>query len=373
MRVFLITVIFFIVAPAHALVKPIGFTNTVKSVAVGATSTVKFASTSTGTIYTKIVNIGAASLGAVYRKRAFSPWGALLTAAIVAAGYLIDDATQDITATSPEYTGIGTCLNATPVPASTASECLQRSVTQFGTPHYMVRDPAKNYRYFIKQTSDDVLHSWWDTPGQIDILNDQPAGGVTTVTDTELATALQPALTSQVLQDVLVDPATGVPDSLITEIQDAATQLQTEDDTLLDTDPLTNPSTPNKTVAESQLEELIKANQQPTGSQQEPQPIDYTFNASPPTYDETLVTPDKTDLTVILNTAKTQIDGFTSKVGINATAGDCNISTPFTLGSETGVASIDFCSQAALVQQIGVVVLAIAYLLSGLIVLGVKA
>ena len=60
----------------------------------------------------------------------------------------------------------------------------------------------------------------------------------------------------------MTDPETGLPDSVITEIATAATDLDTEVALLEDADPLNDPVvlTPEQTGNEAMLEELIKTN-----------------------------------------------------------------------------------------------------------------
>ncbi|MBE8233021.1 MAG: hypothetical protein HAW67_04740 [Endozoicomonadaceae bacterium] len=270
---------------SHALVKAVGLTNTIRTAVPGLTTRAKFLSTATGSVFTKVIDIGLASIGAVFSKRAFSPWAAGITVAIVAAGYLIDQNSGDIltsgASTDPLYLhGAGTSLPFATSPDISLADYkaslnppIQTGISEswINVSGYQMVE-IKYYPVGFPTTQ--FLRIWHPRP-LIPYTTTEPApipGVQTVVSDTQLATDVLPLLSDAELFDAMIDPVTGLPDQAITELQDAATDIQTEEDLLTDTDPNNDPAvtTPTATIEEELLTDALSESQKEEEEQKDP-------------------------------------------------------------------------------------------------------
>lgn len=103
-----------------------------------------------------------------------------------------------------------------------------------------------------------------------------------------------------------------------------------------------------------------------------PEPDDYTFNAEPPTYDPIIEPPEKTPLEPIFNEKKTQLQTWSSGLGINAESGNCSISSAWDLSGHSTNMVMSFCEWEDQIAAIGIIILSFATLYGGFIILGVR-
>lgn len=250
--------LFFFATSSSALVKPIGFTNTLKTTAIGANTVVKFSSGSN--FFNKAVSIGSASIGAVIKKRAFSPWGAALLVAITAAGIIYEN--DDYIYPSIHGNELGVCSANGAI--NNLSSCMALAPNASFREYYVGDWLTSNNAYCIVEDGfpSHYCSLFW-TPqngfiGDPETLVLEP----TPVTDSEIADIVYPDIAENDLTDLLTDPDTGLPDSAITEIAQAAIDLDVEIALLSDSDPNNDPTelTNQETPYEALLQTLIKTN-----------------------------------------------------------------------------------------------------------------
>lgn len=238
---------------SHALIKAVGLTNTIRTAVPGLTTRAKFVSTATGSVYTKVIDIGLASIGQVISKRAFSPWGVAVVAAVVAAGYLIDQNTGEVTSSFVAAGNFGDCrknFSSDFWGNDTLGACDSFASNWWGitlTPEY---ESSLNdlHTYRLKDSTGIIRATWISSyPGTAKTIQEE-IGGDFPALDTQLATDVLPLLSDAKLFDSMIDPVTGLPDQAITEIQDVATDIQTEEDLLNDGDPNNDPAVPSPTA-----------------------------------------------------------------------------------------------------------------------------
>lgn len=314
-------------------------------------------------VYVKrAVNVGRDVMGAVLRRRLFSPWGIGLAAVVTAAGYLMDDNTQEVYTVT--YAPSGNCLGTQWIPSLygvTLDACMAHVQSHVGQNQVLRQVPNGNCI---------LIQMKWGSASWLNRANFCPDGGQTEVrqvaTDPELWDAVSPQIADAQLPDILIDPETGVVDALLNPIINpiadqiaqsinAGTETTTVDASTQNVSTLTNIS--------NSISQLI---------QQGEQAQDYDFTADDVTYDDTLPVPDKLDPTDLYNNAKQQIEDFKSRVGLTASAGSCSISVPVSLGMAGGSGTIDFCRFGSVLSSAGSILVGLAYLTAGLIVLGAR-
>lgn len=102
------------------------------------------------------------------------------------------------------------------------------------------------------------------------------------------------------------------------------------------------------------------------------QPVDYTFQSPDGQYPTDVETPKKRNLVAeVLNPVASQLESYGSKIGLRG-SGQCAYDVPFNLGVTIGVGRLDFCRYESTFTTLGSIFVSFAYLLAGLIVLGMR-
>ncbi len=377
--IFFVVAFFLISNNAYSGVSALAFKRAIKTSPTTARVQTRFAANdpkygtglpaaANNSIYTTAVDIGAASLAAVFKKRAFSPWGIAIATAITAAGYLIDEQGNQITSNQQaEYTGQGHCRSANHFlfGIMTATECLDITNGQsYQEPIYRIISAGSGWQYLHQQGGSYFFVPSPDTttsPGTI-----EPT--IEPLTDPEIVEIVFPQIQEAALPDILTDPQTGLPDEAITELTQIENNIQTEINNLNDADPANDPVeiTPNVSITEQHLIEEVQQQQEEEANS------DFNFSNPPYEFDTTLEIPEKTDFDDAIEPYLQQIDELTNDIGITATSGSCSISIPVSVGSYSKNASMDFCQYESIIESIGVILVAISYLYAAFILLGVK-
>jgi len=202
------------------------------------------ATTSTGAkVYaSRTINISKAAAGGLAKRLAFSPWGLGLSAALLAADYVLnDDGTVSKEIDYPAQdasSSLGGCSRGDGTHV-TSSQCLAQTQgydNRFGASyvHTMEWNAGINF-YTIRRTTDAVGYhrgSW--NPGTY--IGESPQGSpaytdTVTPTDSEIYDEIEPSLTDSTLKDLFTDVATGLPSSSVSGTSPAP------DTSTSDTDP----------------------------------------------------------------------------------------------------------------------------------------
>ena len=333
-----------------------------------------FTSSANDPIYNAVVDIGKASLGSVVKKRAFSPWGAALTVAITAAGYVIDSNTGEITApgsSAPDLSGY--CIWGNPnVPTPTTFGDCFTQITSNYTNYPVVVGPSVYSSFFNGYV---ITFGYQSPSGYIDqgslwVSPTDPGqlttpGQPQTLDNPSIWDAVEPGLDSPAVRDLLHDPETGLPEPL-PEITSKGNEISDRIIRAHDIDPNNDPAPDQVPQPRSTDEVAIR-------QRDENQP-DYSFNSQDPTFDSTLEIPEKVNLSDELSKPNRlqKITDFTDGIKIQATAGNCSINIPVSIGGHGGSGEINFCQFSDAISGLGVIILGLAYVTAGMIIIGIK-
>ncbi len=118
--------------------------------------------------------------------------------------------------------------------------------------------------------------------------------------------------------------------------------------------------------------QLIENNVTEINNETNTEPVDYTFQPPTGEYPTDMKVPEKRDLVAdVLNPVASQLQGFGSKIGLRG-SGQCSFDIPFSLGLASGSGRLDFCQYQSTFSTLGSMLVAFAYLMAGLIVLGMR-
>lgn len=118
--------------------------------------------------------------------------------------------------------------------------------------------------------------------------------------------------------------------------------------------------------------QLVENNVTEASNETSTEPVDYMFQPPSGQYPTDLDIPKKRDLVAeVLNPVASQLKGFGSKIGLRG-SGQCSFDVPFTLGPASGSGRLDFCQYQSTFSTLGSMLVAFAYLMAGLIVLGMR-
>lgn len=119
-------------------------------------------------------------------------------------------------------------------------------------------------------------------------------------------------------------------------------------------------------------DQLVENNVTEISNETSTEPVDYTFQPPSGEYPTDLEIPEKRDLVAdVLNPVASQLQGFGSKIGLRG-SGQCSFDIPFSLGRASGSGRLDFCQYQSTFSTVGSMLVAFAYLMAGLIVLGMR-
>lgn len=134
----------------------------------------------------------------------------------------------------------------------------------------------------------------------------------------------------------------------------------------------------NNVITENHVTQIFRGDQLVENNVTEPsnetrtEPVDYTFQPPSGEYPTDLKVPEKRDLVAeVLNPVASQLTGFGSKIGLRG-SGQCSFDVPFSLGRASGSGRLDFCQYQSIFSTLGSMLVAFAYLMAGLIVLGMR-
>lgn len=119
-------------------------------------------------------------------------------------------------------------------------------------------------------------------------------------------------------------------------------------------------------------DQLVENNVTEISNETRTEPVDYTFQPPSGEYPTDMQIPEKRDLvSEVLNPVALQLQGFGSKIGLRG-SGQCSFDVPFSLGPASGSGRLDFCQYQSTFSTLGSMLVAFAYLMAGLIVLGMR-
>lgn len=119
-------------------------------------------------------------------------------------------------------------------------------------------------------------------------------------------------------------------------------------------------------------DQLVENNVTNVNTETGTEPVDYTFQPPSGEYPTDMKIPEKRDLVAeVLNPVASQLQGFGSKIGLRG-SGQCSFDVPFSLGLASGSGRLDFCQYQSTFSTLGSMLVAFAYLMAGLIVLGMR-
>lgn len=370
-------------AAALAEVVPHSVTSAIRNVSGGVTVVEQFRdAANAGRFFSSTVTYTRAAAGSLLRARLFSPGSlvvqAALTAAVLGAGYLIEEATQEVLSSSgstDDGTVQGTCwrINGDGTCFGSPGEALARKeeivlatypsyadCTTFGAPFWYIGSTSEGWREDIGGCGSGWIWTWPECAAGngVDCLVDPTTtppfpSGPQPATDDELGRDVLPLLDPQVVPYLFIDPLTGQPVDTA-ESQAEAQRLQDIIRAQDDADPANDPA-PDQTVDTSEApEDKLPDTMTPPGQ---------------PAFPTDLEPIDKRDLPGVLSGAAGQVQAFASQVGVTASAGACTIAIPVALGGVASSGTVDFCQFAGPLGTMGTLILAVAYLAAGLIVL----
>lgn len=119
-------------------------------------------------------------------------------------------------------------------------------------------------------------------------------------------------------------------------------------------------------------DQLVENNVTEISNETSTESVDYTFQPPSGEYPTDMQIPEKRDLvSEVLNPVASQLQGFGSKIGLRG-SGQCSFDIPFSLGPASGSGRLDFCQYQSTFSTLGSMLVVFAYLMAGLIVLGMR-
>ena len=119
-------------------------------------------------------------------------------------------------------------------------------------------------------------------------------------------------------------------------------------------------------------DQLVENNVTEGNNETSTEPVDYTFQPPTGEYPTDMKIPERRNLvSEVLNPVASQLQGFGSKIGLRG-SGQCSFDIPFSLGPASGSGRLDFCQYQSTFSTLGSMLVAFAYLMAGLIVLGMR-
>jgi hypothetical protein len=119
-------------------------------------------------------------------------------------------------------------------------------------------------------------------------------------------------------------------------------------------------------------DQIVETNITEVNNETSNEPVDYTFQPPDGQYPTDLEIPEKRDLVAeVLNPVASQLEDFGGKIGLRG-SGQCAFDIPFNLGVTSGTGRLDFCQYQSTFSTLGSMLVAFAYLMAGLIVIGMR-
>lgn len=130
--------------------------------------------------------------------------------------------------------------------------------------------------------------------------------------------------------------------------------------------------TENKVTQVFEGDQIVETNVTNINNETSNEPVDYSFQPPNGEYPTDLETPEKRNLVAeVLNPVASQLQGFGSKIGLRG-SGQCAFDIPFNLGFTSGAGRLDFCRYESTFSTLGSMLVAFAYFMAGLIVIGMR-
>lgn len=202
------------------------------------------------------VSVGKPSIANAMKSRPFTPWGLAITAALIAADYLLDENTGEVI-TETQASSVNGFCGYTGSSGVTATQCINEAVSITGVSFnrwvYSPTSTDTNKGYCIDSCGGVVVQWIPDSS-----LAGNPLGSTSTPTDEELYDVAA-SLPQLQYESLFEDPVTGLPNTQdMPEFQNAADDVTSDYEAATDSDPNTNPTVdvPNgDTGTENQTEE----------------------------------------------------------------------------------------------------------------------
>jgi len=189
----------------------------------------------------RAITIGKASIANAIKKRAFSPYGLAVTAAITAAGYYFDNSSKTITTVVSGSSDLGRCTVLSGQPHITASECLNSVHYSYGSVTGVAAQTTGYIAFNCQYQS--WCGYWYPDTNNVPAV---PFGGSQPVTDTDLINAFDSYFTPEQEKEIFLNPVSRLPD--VPGQSDVASDLDNDYVAQNDADPATNPTTGNTTI-----------------------------------------------------------------------------------------------------------------------------
>ena len=322
----------------------------------------------------KYINIAArvakGTIGALTRARVLSPWGAVLTAAMIAGDMAVDEQKQVITRVYNDSVAYpqgcwrvhdGLFWPYGPCAPSKQEACAAMAQYGSGAPYVnsegvcVIPDPDNNRSGYA-----GMLHYANSCPDGTTFDGQLCVGQITqtqTVNDTDLGDWAVKQLDNYQLRDLFYDPETGEPIP-IPEVQPIQDALEADWAAQNDGDPSTSPGTQRNPIDKQQQQDKEKKD-------------DKSMFVGPTLqYDGNMDTPDKKDLVGVLDSIAAPIRDWGSNIGVQAGGGQCSFTVPVSIGGSGSSGTIDFCQFDGVLSGIGQIFLGLAYVFAAIIVLG---
>lgn len=193
----------------------------------------------------RVVNFGKATLGSLVRRRLFSPWGAAMAAAMVAADYYLNDQTWEVTQQQTQQVQYGQiCFAVHSGNGWPESECLATkeaacaslggTIKSDGSGCLVPTSWGTGLASFIQRGQCPSGTNWNGSACIGEVVTETP------LSDTDIGDWALNNLTPTQIRDILVNPETGLPEPY-PELQTVQQDVSNQFDVLLDGDPNTVP------------------------------------------------------------------------------------------------------------------------------------